>query len=93
MIPDYEGAWICKKHKLERGHAKYGSHCYRCSVETIEQLKAELNTAKEDKGRLREALQNLYDEQNGVPLLHHETAWEAVMDEAEKLLTFKGERP
>ncbi len=55
----------------------------------LDELEAELNTAKEDKGRLHDALQNLYDEQNGVPLLHHETTWQAAMEEAEKLLKMK----
>ena len=47
-MPDSEGAWICVKHKLERGHAKYGSHCYRCLVEKHGQLQAQLATAKEE---------------------------------------------
>ena len=63
--------------------------CDTCIAERLDELEAELNTAKEDKGRLHDALQNLYDEQNGVPLLHHETTWQAAMEEAEKLLKMK----
>ncbi len=53
------------------------------------QLQAELDTASKRIRRLHDALQNLYDEQNGVPLLHHEATWQAAMEEAEKLLKRK----
>ncbi len=51
-----------------------------------EQLQAKLDTAKEEIKRLRAALQDLYDEQNGPPLLRDELSWQAAMDKAEKLL-------
>lgn len=35
---------------------------------------------------LREALQNLYDEQNGAPLVRREKQWQAAMDAAKKAL-------
>lgn len=40
---------------------------------------AELDTAND-------ALQDLYDEQNGPPLLRHEKSWQAAMDKAEEVL-------
>ena len=42
-----------------------------------------LNTENE---RLREALQELYDWQNGPPLIRKAKQWQAAMDKAEKLL-------
>jgi hypothetical protein len=41
MFPDSEGGWICKRHNDERGSSKYGSNCYRCSLEKIKELEAE----------------------------------------------------
>ena len=52
----------------------------------IKRLQAELDTAKEENKQLRDALQDLYDEQNGPPLLRDEVSWQAAMDKAEKLL-------
>ncbi len=46
LFPDSEGGWICKRHKIDKGHAKYGSNCYRCKVERIKKLQAELAAAK-----------------------------------------------
>ena len=40
---------------------------------------------KENKA-LKEALQDLYDEQNGPPLLRDKASWQAAMDKACKLL-------
>ena len=44
--------------------------------------------AKKDKeiGELVEALQCLYDEQNGAPLIKHQKDWEEAMDKAESAL-------
>lgn len=39
-----------------------------------------------ENDRLRAALQYLYDEQNGAPLVRREKQWQAAMNEAEKLL-------
>ena len=36
--------------------------------------------------RLKEALQSLYDEQNGPPLIRYQKSWEAAMDKAEQAL-------
>lgn len=55
--------------------------------EIIEQLQSRLAVAEEKIERLRDALQELYDEQNGPPLLRDEKEWRAAMDKAEKLLT------
>ncbi|KKK56101.1 hypothetical protein LCGC14_3067890, partial [marine sediment metagenome] len=46
-FPDSEGGWICERHKIEKGHDKYGSNCYRCRVERIEQLQADLDKYKD----------------------------------------------
>ena len=42
LYRDAEGAWICKKHKDERGSNKYGSNCYRCLRAKYEQLQADI---------------------------------------------------
>ena len=39
--------------------------------------------------RLRDALQALYDGQNGPPLLRDEVSWQAAMDKAEEYLKEK----
>ncbi len=52
MKPDSEGAWICKKHELERGHDNYGSHCFRCLKEIHAQLQAELDKVKGENEHL-----------------------------------------
>lgn len=41
---------------------------------------------KAKNASLRSALQYLYDEQNGAPLVRREKQWQAAMNEAEKLL-------
>ena len=52
-------------------------------------LAHQLNQSNERNGRLiaqrdalLEALQALYDEQNGPPLIRHQAAWEAAMEKA-----------
>ena len=54
MVPDSEGAWICKRHKADKGHSKYGKNCHGCSLEKIEQLQAEVATAIAENKRLNE---------------------------------------
>ena len=68
--------------------------------ETTKQLRSELNYAKaseelyHDEGTqlrekvhvLREALENLRDEQNGAPLCTRETEWKDAMDKADAAL-------
>lgn len=39
---------------------------------------------------LADALRNLYDQQNGPPLIRHEKKWQAAMDQAKKMLTQVG---
>jgi hypothetical protein len=39
-----------------------------------------------ENAKLKEALQSLYDEQNGPPLIRHKESWQAAMDEAGALL-------
>ena len=48
LYPDSEGGWICERHKVERGHGKHGSNCYRCADEkndTLNKRIAELEKA------------------------------------------------
>lgn len=40
-------------------------------------------------GRLREALENLLDEQNGPPLIGHAASWQAAIDQARAALAEK----
>ena len=49
-------------------------------------LAVELTTANDENKRLRDALQGLYDAQNGPPLARREKSWQASMDKAVKLL-------
>ena len=66
--------------------------CCNCGLplkELTEKIKTkdkELAEAKAEIERLREALQNLFDEQNGPPLIRDEKYWRKAMDTAEKLL-------
>jgi len=46
LYPDSEGAWICKKHKAQRGFDRYGSNCYRCLIEKLEKLQAKKDKLK-----------------------------------------------
>ncbi len=48
--------------------------------------KSELVEANKRNKQLREALQDLYNEQNGPPLLRHEKSYEAAMAKAGELL-------
>ena len=52
MKPDSEGAWICKRHEVERGHDKYGSYCFRCLKEKHEQLQSQLASTETENKRL-----------------------------------------
>jgi hypothetical protein len=51
-----------------------------------EKLETELAAAREKVRVLREALENLRDEQNGAPLCTRETEWKAAMDRADAAL-------
>lgn len=49
-------------------------------------IQSKLNDANDKIERLRDALQSLYDEQNGPPQIRREKQWQAAMEAAEKLL-------
>ena len=52
----------------------------------VARMAAELMEANHENERLKEALQSLYDEQNGPPLIRYQKSWEAAMDKAEQAL-------
>jgi regulator of replication initiation timing len=52
----------------------------------IEQLEEENGHLKAENNRLREALQALYDEQNGPPLENDKEDWQEAMRMAEEVL-------
>jgi len=56
------------------------------SAETIEQAQEAWNTRQSDT-ELVDALQDLYDEQNGPPLIRHQSSWQKAMDKAGEMLT------
>lgn len=49
-------------------------------------LRDENERLSAENAALRAALQDLYDEQNGVPLIRREKQWQAAMNAAHKLL-------
>lgn len=50
-----------------------------------EELWGMIKDLEAENKQLRKALQGLYDEQNGPPLLRHKDSWQKAMDEASKL--------
>ena len=56
----------------------------------IERLQKKVADLQAQLHALRNALQALYDEQNGPPLIRAKGSWQAAMDEAERLLGTKG---
>jgi len=58
-----------------------------------ERAEAQLAAEREKVGVLREALENLRDEQNGVPLYTREEQWKQAMDGAEAALAATEAKP
>ena len=48
--------------------------------ESIKQLQSDLDSKNNIIDELVEALESLYSEQNGVPLLRHQDSWQRAMD-------------
>jgi hypothetical protein len=72
-------------------------HACDCREAEFAALKAKLAKKEKDyealmaqRDELIEALQSLYDEQNGPPLIREEKHWKEAMDKAEKAL--KGDK-
>ena len=56
------------------------------AIDAAVRLLRELAAEREKVRVLREALENLLDEQNGAPLCTRETEWKEAMDEADAAL-------
>ena len=73
-------------HMIERYNA--GVHSQAIFEDYLEAAKM-LRTQHKQIEQLREALQALYDEQNGPPLIRDAAGWEAAMELASKALEGK----
>ena len=63
------------------------------AIARAERAEAELATERDKVRVLREALENLRDEQNGVPLYTREEQWKQAMDGAEAALAATEAKP
>lgn len=81
---------MCKTVKIEKGTV-LNSLSRGELISLIQQQESTIDKQATETERLKEALQALYDEQNGPPLIREEAEWNAAMRLAEECLRKDGE--